>query len=84
MSKVCEICLKSYLKSNLVKRGIGRRVVRRTLSRQEPNLFEKKLKIDGVNIKIKMCSSCLKRIKYERNLADKETQALVASKAAIT
>ncbi|MBP7927981.1 50S ribosomal protein L28 [Patescibacteria group bacterium] len=66
MSKVCDICAKGALKGNLVKRGIGRRVTRRTIMKQEVNLFDKKIKIDNTTIKVKICSSCLKRLKFEQ------------------
>ena len=75
MSRICDICAKSALKGNLVKRGIGRRVTRRTITRQEPNLFEKKILVDGQNIKVKICSSCLKRLKKEIRDLDSESKA---------
>jgi large subunit ribosomal protein L28 len=65
MSKVCDICSKGALKGNLVKRGIGRRVTRRSITKQEANLFDKRIKIDNTTIKLRICSSCLKRLKYE-------------------
>lgn len=65
MSRVCEICGKGYLKGNLVPRGIGRRVTGRSITRQQPNLQTKKIEVQGLNVKIKMCASCLKRIKFE-------------------
>lgn len=78
MSRICDVCSKSALKGNLVKRGIGRRVTRRTITRQEPNLFEKKILIEGRNIKVKICASCLKRLRKE--IKDIE----VAAKAEVT
>ena len=65
MSKICEVCGKSYLKGNQVPRGVGRRVVRRTINRQMPNLRVKRINLNGTNVKVVLCSSCLKRMKYE-------------------
>jgi large subunit ribosomal protein L28 len=65
MSLVCEVCLKSYNRGNLVKRLIGNRVARRTTKRQQPNLRSKRLLIDGKTIKLKLCTSCLKKINKE-------------------
>lgn len=65
MSKICEICGKGAMKGNLVPRGIGRRVTRRTIMTQEPNLVTKRLDLGGDKIKIKMCTSCLKRLKKD-------------------
>ncbi len=65
MSRVCEFCEKSYIKGNLVPRGIGRRVTRRTSTRQQPNLRNKKLEINGQKVKVRICTSCLKRLKFE-------------------
>lgn len=73
MSKVCDICAKGALKGNLVKRGIGRRVTRRTIMKQEANLFDKKIKIDNTTIKVRICSSCLKRLKFEQAALDSES-----------
>lgn len=65
MSKICEICGKVSLKGNLVPRGIGNRVTRRTISRQKPNLRIKRLSLGGNKIKVQMCASCLKKLKKE-------------------
>ena len=65
MPKLCEICGKGYKKGNLVPRGVGRRVTKRTLHRQQPNLRTKKFVIEGTPVKVKLCASCLKRIKKE-------------------
>ena len=65
MAKVCDICLKSYQKGNLVPRGIGRRVTRRTTIRRHPNLRYKKFEINGMSVRLWVCASCLKRIKFE-------------------
>lgn len=65
MSKLCEICGKGYLKGNLVPRGIGRRVTRRTIMKQQPNLRVKRLDMGGTKVKIQMCASCLKRLKKD-------------------
>jgi ribosomal protein L28 len=65
MSLVCEMCLKSYNRGNLVKRLIGNRVARRTTRRQQPNLRSKRLLIDGKTIRLKICASCLKKVSKE-------------------
>ena len=63
MSKVCEICGKKYQRGKLVARGIGNRVTRRTNTRKGVNLRTKRLSIGGKMVKIRLCASCLKRIK---------------------
>ena len=65
MSRICEVCGKSYLRGNKVPRGVGRRVVRRTTIRQMPNLRVKRFNLNGTNVKVVLCSSCLKRMKFE-------------------
>ncbi|MBN1162145.1 hypothetical protein JXA34_00145 [Patescibacteria group bacterium] len=71
------MCGKTYQKGNLVPRGIGNRVIRRTITRKAPNLRTKRLEIDGKKVKITICASCLKRIKkakrdYENRSAQEE------------
>jgi len=66
MSKQCQICGKTYQKGNLVPRGIGNRVTRRTINRNSINLRVKRFKIDGKNVKVRLCASCLKRIKKDQ------------------
>ena len=66
MSRVCEICGKEYMKGNLVPRGIGKRVTKRTIRRQLPNLRSQKIEINGRKVRVKLCASCLKRLKFER------------------
>ena len=75
MSKVCDICEKGSLKGNLVKRGIGRRVTRRTIMHQEPNLFTKRIQFEGNTLKVKICASCLKRFKFELDKLEKSKGA---------
>ena len=72
MSRVCELCEKGYIKGNLVPRGVGRRVTHRTLHRQQPNLRVKRFVINGTPVKMKICASCLKRIKKEGRDADNQ------------
>ncbi len=70
MSKQCQICGKTYQKGNLVPRGIGNRVTRRTTNRNSVNLRVKRFLINGRKVKIILCSSCLKRLKKdEKDLA---------------
>lgn len=66
MARVCDVCQKSYLKGNLVPRGVGRRVTNRAIKRQQPNLRRKKVTIDGQSMTLNICSSCLKRMKFEQ------------------
>ena len=65
MSRICEICGKGYLKSNLVPRGIGKRVTRRTISKQQPNLRTKRILAGSNHVTVKMCTSCLKKLKKD-------------------
>ncbi len=67
MSKICDICQKGAQKGNLVPRGIGRRVTKRTITVRQPNLRSKRVAINGQYIRIQMCASCLKRLKFEEN-----------------
>jgi len=76
MSKECQICGKTYQKGNLVPRGIGNRVTGRTIHRNSINLRVKRFLINGTKVKVRLCASCLKRIKkderdIEKVLADK-------------
>ena len=75
MSKICTVCGKTSLKGNLVPRGVGRRVTRRTITHKMPNLRVKRFKIDGNTVKIQLCASCLKRIGFEEKLAAKAAAA---------
>lgn len=68
MSLVCEMCLKSYNRGNLVKRLIGNRVARRTTRRQQPNLRSKRLIVDGKSVRLKVCASCLKKISKDSKI----------------
>lgn len=75
MSLVCEMCLKSYNRGNLVKRLIGNRVARRTTRRQQPNLRSKRFLIDGKVIRMKVCASCLKRVNKDAKVASSKVTA---------
>lgn len=67
MARVCDVCGKGYHKGNLVPRGIGRRVTRRTLRRQQPNLRTVRMAVNGDNkMTLSMCASCLKRLKKDK------------------
>ena len=81
MAKACEMCGKTYQKGNLVPRGIGNRVTKRTITRKAPNFRNKRLEIDGKKVRVVICASCLKRIKKARK--DLEAQA-EASKEAVS
>lgn len=75
MANVCDICQKSYLKGNLVPRGIGRRVTNRAIKKQKPNIRRKKIVIDGTPQKINICASCLKRMKFDKNQEENKQAA---------
>lgn len=62
MSRICQICGKTYLMGNLVPRGVGKRVTRRTITKKMANLRTKRFDIDGRAVKVILCSSCLKRL----------------------
>lgn len=80
MSRQCEICGKTYQKGNLVPRGIGNRVTRRTTSRNNVNLRVKRFLIDGRKVKVRLCSSCLKRLKKdERDFAKSLEESKVSA-----
>lgn len=71
MSRVCEICEKSYVKGNKVQRGIGKRVTNRSIKKQKPNLRTKRIKTpSGNKVTIKLCASCLKRMKFNARKAE--------------
>lgn len=67
MARVCELCGKGSIKGNLVPRGIGNRVTRRTIRRQQPNLRTVRMAVDGGNkMTLKLCASCVKRMKKDK------------------
>lgn len=70
MSKVCDLCGKTYLRGKLVARGIGDRVTRRTTHHQKPNLRSKKVMVGGTPMKLRLCASCLKKLKKVESLAN--------------
>lgn len=76
MSKICQICAKGYQKANIVPRGVGKRVTKRTTIRRMPNLRSKKININGVNVKIRLCASCLKRMKFDKAAQEKAASSL--------
>jgi len=67
------------MKGNLVPRGIGKRVTNRAIIRQQPNLRSKKFKVSGTSFKMKICTSCLKRIKKEAKEKDQALAVEVTS-----
>lgn len=75
MSLVCQMCLKSYNRGNLVKRLIGNRVARRTTRRQQPNLRSKRFVIEGQVVRMKICASCLKRINKDAKVKTAKVSA---------
>ena len=78
MSRICQLCGKGYQKANLVPRGIGNRVTKRTATHKKANLRTKRFEINGRNVKLTLCSSCLKRIKKDvRDVEVAQAQAEV-------
>jgi len=78
MSRICDFCGKTYQQGNLVPRGVGNRVTRRTTNKRKANLRSKRLEINGRMVRVTICASCLKRLKKdikEANLALVQTQA---------
>lgn len=65
MSRICQICQKTYKKGNLVPRGVGKRVTRRTTRHQQPNLRTKRVEIDGRPVRLTLCAACLKKLKKD-------------------
>ena len=86
MARVCDLCGKSSQKGNVVARGIARRVTRRTIGHQEPNLriMHVALIEGGNKVLVKLCSSCLKRLKKEKRdlIEAAEVSAKVAAATA--
>ena len=74
MSNVCKLCGKkrvvggSIVRKGLAKKagGIGMHVVKSNKRIFHPNIQSVKVKINGGNNRIKMCTSCIKTGKYEK------------------
>jgi ribosomal protein L28 len=75
MAMICQFCEKTYQRGNKVPRGIADRVIRRTTKRFVPNIRNKKLEINGRNVRVQICSSCLKRLKKDQ----RDLEATIAS-----
>lgn len=82
MARVCELCEKSTLKGNLVPRGIGRRVTRRTIRHQKPNLRTVRMALEegGNKVTLRICTSCLKKLKRENKTVE---EGVVESKTTV-
>lgn len=74
MRSKCLICGKGRLKGNWVPRLIGRRVPRRTIRFQKPNI--QKVTLEGESYVV--CTTCLKTIKRELRNSALEKQNLEA------
>lgn len=75
MSRICQLCGKTSQKGNLVPRGIGNRVTKRTITHKGVNLRNKRFEIDGQKVRVVICASCLKRVKKDaKDLIAAETQ----------
>ena len=70
MSRICDICGKGAKKGNKVARGIGNRVTNRSITKQRPNLRNKKMVIGGTAMRVKICTSCLSRLKKDKKDAE--------------
>jgi ribosomal protein L28 len=68
------------VKGHIVPRGVGNRVTKRTIIRRMANLRSKRFEINGVKVKLLLCSSCLKRIK--KDARDAQAKVLAAQVAA--
>lgn len=65
MSRECEICGKTKMAGNQVKRQ-SKWVLRRTNTPRHPNLQTVRLETETGNpVKAKVCTRCLKKIKNE-------------------
>jgi len=73
MSRNCQLCGKGYQKAKIVPRGVGNRVTKRTVKIRMPNLRSKRFMLNGMKVKLKICSSCLKRIKMDLREENQET-----------
>ncbi|WP_420595086.1 50S ribosomal protein L28 [Deinococcus sp.] len=68
MSKVCEICGKGPIVVNAVTRrgkaraagGVGRKVTGVSKTRQLPNLQRALIPRGGVNIRMRVCTKCMR------------------------
>jgi ribosomal protein L28 len=76
MSRICQLCGKTSVKGHIVPRGVGNRVTKRTIIRRMANLRTKRFEINGVKVKLLLCSSCLKRIK--KDVRDSQSKSQVA------
>lgn len=72
MSRICQICGKSSIKAKIVPRGIGNRVTKRSTIRRMVNLRTKRFEINGVKVKLILCSSCLKKMKRDAEKASEQ------------
>ena len=75
MSKTCDLCAKGYQKANLVPRGIGNRVTNRALTRNRVNLRSKRFDLGGNSVRLRICTSCLKRIKKDGKAAEERASS---------
>ena len=74
MPKECYFCRKKVVVANNVARrglakakgGVGRRVTGRTKRTMEPNLQKVRTRIDGRNMRILVCTRCIKSGKVSK------------------
>ena len=65
MSRECEICGKTQMTGNQVKRQ-SQWVLRRTNTQKQPNLQKVKLETEnGNSVRVKACTKCIKKMKSE-------------------
>ncbi len=66
MAKVCDFCSKSSQKGKKIALIWG--VKYRSIRHREPNLRDTTVFIDGVPVKARVCTKCLKNIKGDKYL----------------
>ena len=70
------------MKANIVPRGVGNRVTKRSTKVRMANLRVKRFVVNGAKVKLVLCSSCLKRIKKDAADMKKQPPELSAVKEA--
>ncbi|MEK7595316.1 MAG: 50S ribosomal protein L28 [Patescibacteria group bacterium] len=61
MSRLCDMCGKGALKGNLVSFSN-----KKSIKKSQPNLRSVRISIKGVSGRIKICASCLSKVKSVR------------------
>lgn len=74
MARVCSICNKRTEVGKIVARrglpkkkgGVGLRCTGRTLRKYKPNIQKVRAMVDGVPVRIKLCTRCLKKGDFKK------------------